>query len=74
MAATQTSETQPAENANPRTGSDPCTATTDVSAPAGSKNSLGAKSDCNGRPSTDDSIVEAMDEQGPAKTPPAEKR
>ena len=32
-------------------------------------NSLGAKSDCNGRPSTDDSVVEAMDEQGPAIVP-----
>jgi hypothetical protein len=48
---------------------DPCSTTTDRNAPAGSKNSLGAKSDCNGRPSTDDSIVEAKDEQ-PLTTPP----
>lgn len=34
-------------------------------APAGARSSLGAKSDCNGRPATDDSVVEAVDEQGP---------
>jgi hypothetical protein len=48
---------------------DTCSTSTDPSAPAGAKNSLGAKSDCNGRPSTDDSVVEAMDEQGPAIVP-----
>jgi hypothetical protein len=48
---------------------DTCSTNTDLSAPAGSKNSLGAKSDCNGRPTTDDSVVEAMDEQGPAIDP-----
>jgi hypothetical protein len=51
-----------------------CSTTTDRNAPAGSKNSLGAKSDCNGRPTTDDSVVEAKDEQ-PLTTPPTgEKR
>ena len=39
-------------------------------APAGSENSLGAQSIRDGRPVTDDSVVEAMDEQDPA-IPPA---
>jgi hypothetical protein len=51
------------------TAPDTCSTSTDPSAPAGAKNSLGAKSDCNGRPTTDDSVVEAMDEQGPAIVP-----
>jgi hypothetical protein len=38
----------------------------DRNAPAGSKNSLGAESIRDGRPSTDDSIVEAIDEEDPA--------
>jgi hypothetical protein len=38
----------------------------DRNAPAGTKNSLGAQSVQDVRPSTDDSVVEAMDE----KTPP----
>lgn len=37
----------------------------DPAAPAGSKNSLGAESVRDGRPATDDSIVEAIDEEGP---------
>ena len=37
----------------------------DRTAPAGSENSLGAQSVRDGRPATDDSIVEAMDEEGP---------
>jgi hypothetical protein len=37
----------------------------DRTAPAGSKNSLGAQSVRDGRPATDDSTVEAMDEEGP---------
>jgi hypothetical protein len=37
----------------------------DRNAPAGSKNSLGAESVRDGRPSTDDSVVEAMDEETP---------
>ena len=41
----------------------------DPSAPAGTKNSLGAESVRDGRPSTDDSIVEAMDEEGPGIDP-----
>jgi hypothetical protein len=42
----------------------------DRTAPAGSKNSLGAKSVRDGRPSTDDSVVEAMDEVGPGPSAP----
>ena len=37
----------------------------DRNAPAGSENSLGAESVRDGRPSTDDSVVEAMDEESP---------
>ncbi|WP_158785469.1 hypothetical protein [Granulicella sp. L46] len=36
----------------------------DLTAPAGSENSLGAESVRDGRPTTDDSVVEAIDEQG----------
>ena len=50
---------------------DPCSPEIDPAAPAGSENSLGAKSDCNGRPTTDDSVVEAIDEMPPAVTPPS---
>ncbi len=47
----------------------------DRNAPAGSKNSLGAQSVRDGRPNTDDSVVEAMDEEGPGIPPdPPEKR
>jgi hypothetical protein len=37
----------------------------DRNAPAGSENSLGAESVRDGRPATDDSVVEAMDEETP---------
>lgn len=37
----------------------------DRNASAGSQNSLGAESVHDGRPSTDDSVVEAMDEETP---------
>lgn len=53
---------------------DPCSTPTDPKAPAGARNSLGSKSDCNSRPATDDSVVEAMDEMGPGLTPPAPER
>jgi hypothetical protein len=44
----------------------------DRTAPAGSKNSLGAQSVRDGRPATDDSVVEAIDEEGPGvSTQPA---
>ena len=48
----------------------PATSKIDRTAPAGSPNSLGAESVRDGRPSTDDSVVEAMDEEGPGITPP----
>ena len=54
----------------PGGGSDPCTTPIDRNAPAGARNSLGAKSDCGGRPTTDDSVVEAKDELDPAIPPP----
>jgi hypothetical protein len=41
----------------------------DRTAPAGSENSLGAQSVRDGRPATDDSVVEAMDEEGPGTSP-----
>jgi hypothetical protein len=47
----------------------PHSAEIDRMAPAGSKNSLGAQSVRDGRPATDDSVVEAMDEEGPGITP-----
>ena len=37
----------------------------DRTAPAGSENSLGAESVRDGRPATDDSTIEAIDEVGP---------
>lgn len=42
----------------------------DLTAPAGSENSLGAQSVRDGRPTTDDSVVEAIDEQGTAIADP----
>ena len=42
----------------------------DRNAPAGTENSLGAESVRDGRPSTDDSVVEAKDEVGPDVTTP----
>jgi len=36
----------------------------DVTAPAGSKDSLGEESVRDGRPATDSSVVEAIDEEG----------
>ena len=47
---------------------DPKLTKIDRNAPAGSKNSLGAESVRDGRPATDDSVVEAMDEVGPEIT------
>ena len=37
----------------------------DRTAPAGTENSLGAQSVRDGRPATDDGVVEAIDEEGP---------
>jgi hypothetical protein len=54
-----------------RTDADACSTPLDPKAPAGQPGSLGSKSDCNGRPSTDDSVVEGKDEMGPGLTPAA---
>ena len=40
-------------------------------APAGSPNSLGAESKRDGRPDTDDNVVEAIDEESPQIPRPA---
>ena len=62
-----TDKTKPAAQSN-----EPDANKIDRNAPAGSKNSLGAESVRDGRPSTDDNVVEAMDEEGPGvSTPPA---
>ena len=60
MAATE--ETNPKMNTPPE--SDPTKI--DRNAPAGSENSLGEESVRDGRPSTDDSVVEAIDEETPS--------
>jgi hypothetical protein len=57
------------ENTTVVPASESCSGKIDPTAPAGSKNSLGAKSDCNGRPTTGDGVVEAKDEQPPIPTP-----
>jgi hypothetical protein len=54
-AATATNNSNPPSNIDPK-------------APAGSENSLGAKSVRDGRPATDDATVEAMDEESPDLT------
>jgi hypothetical protein len=41
----------------------------DRNAPAGTQNSLGEESIRDGRPSTDDSVEEAIDEEGPGISP-----
>ena len=56
---------EPTESTNPT----PHVNTIDPNAPAGSPTSLGAESVRDGRPSTDDSVVEAMDEEDPAVPP-----
>jgi hypothetical protein len=60
MAATQEPKVSDATTAQPRQSE------IDPTAPAGSKNSLGAESVRDGRPSTGDNIVEAIDEETPA--------
>jgi hypothetical protein len=64
MATTQ--EKTADSNANPLKESNPRPPKIDPTAPAGSKNSLGEQSIRDGRPTTDDSTVEAMDEETPA--------
>lgn len=63
MAATQDETASGAgksETANPETRSK-----IDRTAPAGTKNSLGAESVRDGRPASDDKVVEAIDEANP---------
>jgi hypothetical protein len=66
----KSAETSNNPTANPESDpSNPGSSKIDRTAPAGSKNSLGAESVRDGRPNTDDSTVEAMDEEGPDITP-----
>jgi hypothetical protein len=60
-----TQESAPPSDVNPTTDSK-----IDPTAPAGTENSLGAESVRDGRPATDDSTVEAMDEETPDITAP----
>lgn len=65
------SQERPTDNdATPTNQSNPRSVTPDPTAPAGDKTSLGAESVRDGRPATDDSTVEAIDEAGPGVTPP----
>jgi hypothetical protein len=70
MPAAQKTQETPTRNTASDATSPTHTNQIDRSAPAGSKNSLGAESVRDGRPSTDDSIVEAMDEEGPGPSAP----
>jgi hypothetical protein len=63
-------EIKEAGHAGAKTESKPDPAIIDRNAPAGSKNSLGAQSVRDGRPDTEDEVVEAMDEVGPGVTLP----
>ncbi len=65
MAATQQDATGNIGKDPTATPAKPHVNTIDPNAPAGSKNSLGAESIRDGRPSTGDDVVEAIDEEGP---------
>jgi hypothetical protein len=66
MAATKERPTgKIGSEATATTKPDPHAVIIDRTAPAGSENSLGAESVRDGRPATDDSTVEAIDEVGP---------
>jgi hypothetical protein len=67
MAATQ--EKPKLQNIGTDTPSESDPNKIDRNAPAGSENSLGAESVRDGRPATDDSVVEAIDEEGPGISP-----
>ncbi len=74
MAATREKVTRNISgDASATTKPDPRSVTIDRTAPAGSENSLGAESVRDGRPATDDSTVEAIDEEGPGITAPLAK-
>ena len=62
------------ESAEKAKADEACSTPMDPKAPAGEPGSLGSKSDCGGRPATDDSVVEAKDEMGPGVTPPQDSR
>lgn len=64
-AAPKTTTTNPGKDAKATTEPIPHLSKIDRTAPAGSENSLGAESVRDGRPNTDDSVVEAIDEVGP---------
>lgn len=74
MATTQDKATDKAtrqdRNDTPTDKIDPRVGKIDRTAPAGTRNSLGAESVRDGRPSTDDSTIEAIDEEGPDITAP----
>ena len=53
------------DNATATSESDSRSTKIDRTAPAGSRNSLGAESVRDGRPATKDDVVEAIDEAGP---------
>ena len=63
MAATQD---RAVSNVGKRTPPESDPTKVDRNAPAGSDDSLGAESVRDSRPSTDDSVVEAMDEESPS--------
>ena len=71
MAATQANNPSSAGSDATTTKRDPHPVL-DPTAPAGSENSVGAESVRDGRPTTDDSTVEAIDEETPVTpAPPA---
>jgi hypothetical protein len=65
----QQRRTQAMATSEDRTGPKTHVPDIDRNAPAGSEHSLGAQSILDGRPATDDSVVEAMDEEGPGIDP-----
>ena len=72
MAATPANNPSSAGSDATTTKRDPHPVKIDPTAPAGSENSVGAESVRDGRPTTDDSTVEAIDEETPVTpAPPA---
>ena len=67
MAAQAKPDPRDSGDRKPESRTNACEQSIDRNAPAGSASSLGAKSDCNGRPDTDASVVEVMDEAGPLR-------
>ncbi len=66
MTATQKRSASEDKNATSSSELESRSSKIDRNAPAGSENSLGAESVRDGRPATDDSTVEAIDEESPA--------